>query len=155
MNIRAWRIVKQQHVRAAFSGEGARRYGGRWNHPGTLVVYLAGSTSLAILEMLVHLRVPDFLTHYVAFEVTFAPSLMQTLTPTRLPRSWRQSPPTNAVRNLGDAWIAGATSAVLQVPSAVVPNEWNYLLNPRHPDFKKIAIGPRQPIEFDARLLRP
>jgi len=154
VTIRAWRIVKQKLARTAFSGEGARRHGGRWNHLGTAMVYVAGSMSLAILEMLVHMQVPDSLARYVVFEVTFPEALVQTLSLARLPRTWRQSPASHAVRDLGDAWIAGAASAVLRVP-AVVPNEWNYLLDPQHPDFRRIAIGPRHPIEFDARLLRP
>jgi RES domain-containing protein len=117
-------------------------------------VYTAGSTSLAILEMLVHLQVDELLRRYVIFEVAFDESLMKTIARANLPRTWRRSPPPATAQQVGDDWVAGASSAVLQLPSVIVPTEWNYLLNPAHPDFAKIAVGPKQPIKFDARLIK-
>ena len=86
MTLHAWRIVKSKLAATAFSGEGARKFGGRWNSPGTPVVYLAGSTSLAILEMLVRLNAPELLKRYAVFEVTFSPDLSHTLNPSSLPK---------------------------------------------------------------------
>ena len=153
MILRAWRVVQARFARAAFTGEGARIAGGRWNSPGTPVVYLAGTQSLALLEMLVHLHTPDLLKRYVLFEVRFDDSLLATVDSRKLPKSWKRSPAPAAAQHLGDAWAAAASSPVLRVPSAIVPSEWNYLLNPAHPDFSKIRIGLRQPLKFDARLL--
>jgi RES domain-containing protein len=154
MKLRAWRITKAKHAAAAFSGYGAKVYGGRWNSRGTAMVYAAGSTSLAILEMLVHLTVPELLQRYVVFEITFEASRVKTIDAARLPRSWRRSPAPASVQRLGDVWAASGASAVLKVPSVIVPNEWNYLLNPGHVDFAKITIGPKQPIKFDPRLMK-
>lgn len=153
--IRAVRIVEAPFAAAAFSGEGARRAGGRWNSPGTAVIYTAGSESLAILEMLVHLQSHELLKRYVLFEVSFDERLLRAIDPGALPKTWRKSPPGAAVQRVGDAWVASGVSAILRVPSVLVPREWNYLLNPAHRDFKQIRIGPRQPVRFDPRLVKP
>jgi RES domain-containing protein len=154
MTVSAWRIVKTKHVAAAFSGEGARKAGGRWNSPGTAVVYTSDSASLAMLEMLVHLQSQDLLKRYVLFEVKFDESLVEAVDPKTLPKTWRKSPPPLAVQRVGDIWIASGRSAVLRIPSVIVPSQWSYLLNPAHPDFASLVIGPRQPARFDQRLLK-
>ena len=154
MTIRAWRITKAKHADTAFSGTGAKDYGGRWNNPGTAIVYTAGSISLAMLEMLVHLQTHDLIRRYVIFEVSFEDTLMKSITAAKLPKAWRRSPSSARVRQVGDDWVAGGDSAILQLPSAIVPSEWNYLLNPEHPDFAKITIGRKQPIKFDPRLIK-
>lgn len=154
MIIRAWRITKAKHSPTAFSGGGAKSYGGRWNSPGTAIVYTAGSTSLAILEMLVHLQAQELMQSYVSVEVSFDESLVKRIDATALPKTWRRSPAPAAVRQVGDEWVAEGSSAVLQLPSAIVPTEWIYLLNPSHSDFAKITIGPKQKITFDPRLVK-
>lgn len=139
MTIHAWRIVKAKHASTAFSGDGANKYGARWSSPGAAVVYVASSTSLAMLERLVHLQSSkELLNRYVIFEVSFDEALLTVTDPAALPKTWRQSPPGPAVRQVGDAWIASGASAILRVPSVIVPTEWNYLLNPAHLDFKQI-----------------
>lgn len=155
MTLHSWRIVKARFAAIAFSGEGAKIAGGRWNSLGTPVVYTAATQSLAILEMLVHLRVPDLLQHYVLLQVTFDPKLVATLDPRTLPKNWKQSPPPPSVQSLGNAWLARASSPILRIPSVIVPAESNYLLNPAHPDFSKITIGPKLPARLDPRLLKP
>jgi RES domain-containing protein len=154
VTIRAWRIVKAKHAATAFSGEGARKFGGRWNTPGVPVVYTAGSASLAILEMLVHLQAPELMKRYAIIEVTFDDALMTEVAVSALPKTWRKSPPSPAVQRIGNAWLAGGRSAVLRVPSSIVPSEWNYLLNPALPDFKNIIIGSKQSVQFDSRLIK-
>ena len=139
--VTAWRIVKRKRARTAFSGDGARQYGGRWNSPGVPMVYAAASQSLAALEMVVHLDSSELLRDYVVFEVGIDKSLIEKLDPARLPRNWRADPPPGKVRELGNGWVKSCTSAVLQVPSATLPAENNLLLNPRHPDFPKLVIG--------------
>jgi RES domain-containing protein len=154
MTVHAWRIVKAKLASTAFSGDGARRYGGRWNISGRPVVYVAQNASLAILETLVHLRTRELVQQYVLFHVQFDGRIMTALDPKDLPESWRRIEPSPEVQRLGDAWLAGATSAVLRVPSVIVPTEWNYLLNPAHPHFPRIKIGPRIPVRLDLRLIK-
>ncbi len=152
MTITAWRIVKARHARSAFNGEGARLFGGRWNNKGTPMVYAAGSQSLAVLEMLVHLEAAELLGHYVLIPVTFDHRLARTLAARSLPAGWRRSPAPAATRRIGDRWVNAAQSAVLQVPSVLVPGESNYLINIVHPDFRKISIGRAQAYAVDPRL---
>lgn len=149
-----WRITSKKFIKTAFNGKGARLYGGRWNTPGTPLIYTAESKSLAVLEILVHLDSPDLLRKYVLFEVKVEDSLVTHLGPASLPKDWRQDPPPAAAQNIGDDWASSARSAVLRVPSAIVTGEFNFLLNPRHPDFSKLKIGPPQSFFLDPRLER-
>jgi RES domain-containing protein len=152
LSITAWRITKQKHVKTAFTGGGARKSGGRWNSPGTSIVYTSETQSLAVLEMLVHLEQPDLLQRYVLIGVTIEPALIEKLDNGRLPRNWRTAPPSVAVRRLGDEWAANQTSVALRVPSVLVPSESNVLLNPAHPDFQKLLTGQPMAFAFDERL---
>jgi RES domain-containing protein len=154
LNVIAWRIFKRKHAASAFSGEGARRYGGRWNSKGTPLIYTSQSASLAVLEMLVHLETEPLLQAYLVAPVTFADDLVETLPARRLPVNWRQTPPPIALQRLGDRWVAEQRSVVLRVPSVIIPTEHNYLLNPAHPDFAKCSLGKPQRFVFDARLRR-
>jgi RES domain-containing protein len=154
LTVTAWRIVKAKHARHAFTGEAARRSGGRWNSRGTSVVYAASSVSLAILEILVHLDTTDLLDAFALIEVSFDETLVEVVDFATLPDGWRRHPPPRDTQAVGDLWVARATSAVLKAPSAIVPTEPNYLLNPAHVDFGRIAIAPPAPLSFDPRLLR-
>jgi RES domain-containing protein len=148
-----WRIVKQKHAHQAFDGEGARLYGGRWNSPGIPLVYTSESLALAALEMLVHLDQSRVLSSYVVFPVRFDASLVTSVDEADLPTRWRDYPARPELQAIGDRWAAGGTSVVLEVPSAVVDGS-NYLLNPAHPDFRSLSIGPPRPFRFDPRLVR-
>lgn len=148
----AWRIVKTRRAADAFDGEGARKFGGRWNSPGTPMIYTASSQSLAALEMLVHLKSSQILDSYSVFPVTFDEGLVEVVDHGRLPSEWRRAPVPAAVQAIGDEWVEQGRSAVLRVPSVVVPAEWNYLLNPAHADFAAITLGLAAPFEFDPRL---
>lgn len=152
MTFTAWRITKRKRARDAFTGEGAREFGGRWNNPGTAMVYTAESQSLAALEMLVHLDSPELLQKYVLIGVEIDDELVTQLDMSRLPRNWRDDPPPAQVRAIGDEWVVSGSSAVLRVPSALVPGENNFLLNPQHPDFAKLRIGKPLSFRFDPRL---
>jgi RES domain-containing protein len=153
-DVTAWRLVKTRHAATAFDGEGARRYGGRWNSPAVRVAYAAETESLAVLEVLVHLQASELLASYSLVAVTFPSTLVETLDVTALPPDWSVSPPPASGQALGDAWIARATSAVLRVPSVIVATEGNYLINPAHPDFAQARVGTAQRFAFDARLVR-
>lgn len=113
---------------------------------------MAGSQALAALEMLVHLDTSELMARYVVFEVRFSDSLVLEIGPSQLPRTWRAEPGPRRLRALGESWVAEGKSAVLRVPSVVVPTEFNYLLNPRHPDFMKISISAPSAFRFDPRL---
>jgi RES domain-containing protein len=148
----AWRIIKARHARTAFSGRGAADYGGRWNSRGVAVVYTSSTRALAALESLVHLN-PPVSFNYAVIAARFDNSLVEPLPPKNLPRNWRHEPPPPSTQRIGDAWVREARSAILAVPSVIIPGELNFLLNPAHPDFKKIAIGKPEPFAFDRRLL--
>jgi RES domain-containing protein len=148
-----WRIVKNKHARTAFSGEGARLYGGRWNSPRTAMVYAAQSQSLAILEMLVHLDSPDLLKRYVLFGVEIDEAFTTRLDSAVLPKNWKRDPVPRKIQAIGDAWAHSLSSAVLSVPSVLVPNESNFLINPRHPDFSRLTIGKPVSFRFDGRFV--
>jgi RES domain-containing protein len=150
--VSAWRITKRKHAKDAFTGEGAREFGGRWNNPGTAIVYTAQSQSLAALEMLVHLDSSELLAKYVLIGVELDQALIKPVDLTALPRHWRSDPPPPEVRAVGDEWILAGSSPVLQVPSALVPGESNFLLNPAHGDFPKVRFGKPLAFQFDPRL---
>ncbi len=147
-----FRITKEKYIRD-ISGEGARRFGGRWNHKGTAVLYTAQSEALAALEILVHvpisaipgdlklavLSVPDNLT-------------MQKIKEKELPKKWRSYPAPHALADLGTQWINSNTSLMLKVPSVLVHTEMNVLINPAHPDAKEIGIKEVREFSFDPRL---
>lgn len=148
----AWRIVKKKHAAAAFTGEGAAKAGGRWNSKGVPMVYCGGTRSLTLLETLVHLNPPIYF-EYVIFGAEFASELAEQVHPADLPPQWRSHPPSPATQDLGDQWVKSGRSAVLAVPSAIVPEECNYVLNPAHPDFALIRFGGPEFFSFDPRLL--
>lgn len=150
----AWRIVKKRHVQAAFAGEGARRYGGRWNSPGTSVVYASESRALCLLEVLAGLRSVKPIEAYLIIPIRFDNSLLTRLEPGILPAEWRQSPPPPSIQQIGDRWAEEQRSVVLRVPSSIVPDEANYLISPAHPDFARIEIGAPEELSIDSRLIR-
>jgi RES domain-containing protein len=148
----AWRIVKKSRAATAFDGEGAWLFGGRWNSPGARIVYTSATLSLAALETLVHLN-PAVTFKYVAIPVEFDDALVECVPVEDLPADWTEEPPPPSAQHIGDQWARESRSAVLQIPSVIVPSEINYLLNPSHPDFHKIAIEKAMPFAFDRRLL--
>lgn len=150
--LQAWRIVKAKHAAPAFTGEGASRVGGRWNSRGIWVVYASSSQALAALESLVHLN-PPVLFQYLAFRLEFDDALVEKVPSASLPAGWTEHPPPPAIQKVGDLWVKEGRSAILRVPSVIIPGEPNYLLNPAHPEFKMIAIGKPEPFAFDPRLV--
>lgn len=147
-----WRIVKSARVSTAFDGESARIHGGRWNSPGTALVYTAHSESLAALELLVHLQASHLLASYSAIPATFDEALAEPVDLDALPEDWRRFPAPAALQQIGDQWVSERRSAVLRVPSALVPSEASFLVNPAHRDFARITIGPPRAFLFDPRL---
>jgi RES domain-containing protein len=149
---RAWRIVREDHGYTAFDGEGAWRFGGRWNSRGTRTVYTSATLSLAALETLVHLN-PPVAFKYVAIPIEFDEALVETFATSDLPDDWNEEPPPPSTAEIGDRWVKESRSAVLELPSVIIPAEPNYLLNPAHSDFKRIRIGKPTSFSFDPRLI--
>lgn len=147
-----WRLTTARRARSAFSGEGARLYGGRWNPKGVSIVYTAQTQALAVLEMMVqdealaarHVMIPAQVPDAVATERIEARSL---------PAGWRSMRHLETLREIGAEWARSRRSAVLAVPSAVIPAEINFLLNPLHPEFRRIRIGKPAAFRLDPRLL--
>ena len=150
--MRAYRLLKARYQTGALGGEGDRLYGGRWNSKGRRVVYLASHLSLAALEVLVHAQGQSALQDMVRLRVTFGEAQVEMLDPVMLPPGWRDDNPPPFLRLFGDRWLAERRSLLLAAPSAVVPEEINYLLNPAHPEMGALEVPPDEP--FDPRLFK-
>jgi len=148
----AWRITAIPDLARAFSGDGARTRGGRWNSKGTRVVYTADYPATAILEQLVQTSSVSSLPIYHLFRVTLPERLVSVVDPHTLPATWRDPGRDPAVQAIGDAWATTRTSLALQVPSAVAPHHVNYLLNPAHPDFPTLTITAPERFALDPRI---
>ena len=149
----AYRLVKKRYASEAFDGEGARRFGGRWNHKGTRIVYLSGSLALAALEQFIHLGREGLSLSFVYFEVLIPDNVsLSKIGRKDLPEDWRSEPPACSTMDIGSGWIRSGDSSLLQVPSAVIPIEFNYLLNTAHPEINLIKIGRPMPFAFDPRM---
>lgn len=151
--MKCWRICKSKHSQNAFDGEGASFYGGRWNSPGVRMIYTAESIALGALEILAHLgRDTKLIGKYVVIPVEFDAKLTQYLNPNLLSKNWKSYPVPYDSQQIGDNWIASQKSVILRVPSVLVPDEHNYLINPGHPDYRKLKIGKPKKFEWDSRL---
>lgn len=153
MTIQARRIVRAEHAGEPFDGAGARRLGGRWTRPGKAVTYLASTTSLALLEVLVHVEAA-LLREYTVIPVTIPESLIVDVDASRLPKDWRRLPAPASLLAIGDDWLGRGEAPVLRVPSAIVPEETNLIFNPEHPHAPKVVAGEPFILAVDARLRR-
>lgn len=148
-----WRLIKIKYAATAFDGEGARIYGARWNSPGTRVAYASSNSALAVLEVLVHLRNASVLPAYSLVAATLPDAAVETFPVLALPKNWSASPIPPEVQGIGDEWIRSGRSLALTVPSAVVQDGSNVLINPAHPDFAQFSVHSVEPFGFDPRLL--
>ena len=148
----AWRIARDTHV--ALDGRGAFEHGGRWNSPGRRVVYAGDSFAIALLERFVHLPTGRIPRNQVFVQITIPPRVAAeeaALAPAGV--GWADGD-LIASRAYGDAWYDERRSAVLVVPSVVTRIDHNLLLNPNHPEFAAITVGPPEPVHWDHRLFR-
>jgi RES domain-containing protein len=150
--MRLWRLTRAAHAAAPLSGQGAAMAGGRWNSPGVRIAYLSTSRPLAVLEMLVHVTRDTVPPEMILLPVEL-PDRWIARTET-LPPDWASLPFSAGARALGDAWVREARSLALVVPSVVLPAERNVLLNPSHPQMRRVRTLPPEPFAFDRRLLR-
>jgi RES domain-containing protein len=149
--MRAWRITSAPHV--AFDGEGARQYGSRWTPRGIPAVFTSATLSLAALERFVHTDADLELADLVAIPVDISDEVaIDSVNLAQLPPDWRTFPPPPTLTTIGERWVRMSQTAVLSVPSVVVPAERNFVLNPRHPEFAKLVVGRPEPFAFDPRM---
>ncbi len=127
----------------------------RWNSAGIIMIYTACSRSLACLERVVHRGSSDFVIPFIIMEITIPDEIeILEISVSDLPEGWNKNgdPGYRKCQPFGDQWIAGSGSAVLKVPSAILPKEENFLINPNHPDFLKISIKSQESFIFDDRI---
>lgn len=155
MTVQLWRIAVEAKAYSAddMSGAGAKITGGRWNSPGTAMVYASVNVALAVLETLSHVRSAGLPYNRFLVRIDVPPSvwaLRETLA--HLPGGWDAVPSGLASCKAGDAWIAARRSPLLVVPSVIVPQEHNVLINPAHPETKKIGAVTVERWHYDPRF---
>ena len=155
--IRVWRLTRKKYADTAFSGKGAGLFEGRWNPQGIPMVYASENISLALLETLIHIDYTE-LDHvrFILFSAQIPAKVqIRRVALKELPADWKNMYPfPKSTQEIGRRWIEEGKHAVLAVPSVVVPQETNYLLNPAHKDFEKIAINAPAPFKIDSRLIK-
>jgi RES domain-containing protein len=155
VTVTVYRLTKLRYQDQIFSGLGGLYAEGRWTPRGKPVVYTSGSISLAVLEYTLNYRRRGWVPASVLSRAVIPDEVpIDVVTLTDLPRNWSAPDPPSKLRDIGQRWLERGPSAILKVPSAVVVEEWNYLLNPQHADFKKLALGKPKRYQFDRRLAR-
>ena len=147
-----YRIVQAEWSASALDGEGARRYGGRWNLPGVAAVYVAESRALAALEILVHAPHEALRLDWMVIELEISDSQIVRVPPVVLPENWRAQPSSREAQVFGTNWLRSGGNLALRLPSVVISEETTLMLNPLHPLMKVLTPGTPQPFRFDSRL---
>ena len=151
--MQVWRLFPGRFRDSAFTGVGGLYAARRWNHLGTPMVYTATSRALAALEFFVNLEPNEAPDDLLIAEATVPDELFETIDLKLLPRNWRALN-NQRCRDLGSEWAASLRSLALKVPSVVVEGDSNVLLNPKHPQFAKVAIGSVKPFRLDERMFQ-
>ena len=154
-NLEVWRMIASRYAMSAFSGDSARRMGGRWTPPGVRVIYAASSLCVSILETLVHMdpssmRANSFVS--MKARLTLAKGI-RVVRASELPTGWRGYPAPRSLQTIGAEWAAAGETCVLEAPSAVLSSERIYLLNPEHQDFRTLVVMAEEPVADLAPLL--
>jgi len=151
--VKIWRVCRKQFAARPLDGKGGLLAAGRWHTPRRLVAYASDSLALASLEVLVHCDLDLLPSDLIAVEIDVSAEVqVAELTSSDLPRAWRRYPAPRSLQQLGNSWLDEVETALLRIPSTVVPTECNYLINPAHPDFKMIRVVRRFKFAFDERL---
>jgi RES domain-containing protein len=151
--MRVWRLARERH--AALDGEGARLFGARWSSEGIPLAYTASHLSLAALEYLVRIEVEDVPDDLIALEVEIPDDFQESVVTVRdLPPDWQATPAPPACAGIGDAWVSEGRTPLLRIPSVLVPEETNVLINPAHPRVREVRVVRVRPFSYDPRLLR-
>jgi RES domain-containing protein len=155
VTITVYRLTKLRYQDQIFSGLGGLYTHGRWTFRGRPVAYASESISLAVLEYTLNYRRHGWVPVSILGRTLIPDDVaVGALKLTDLPHNWFDPDPPSTLRKIGEDWLVRGATAVLKVPSAVVFEEWNYLLNPRHADFSKLVMGKPEPYRFDRRLAR-
>ncbi|OLE82416.1 MAG: hypothetical protein AUF76_09505 [Acidobacteria bacterium 13_1_20CM_2_65_9] len=150
---RVYRILRKRYAKTPFDGEGAYRYGGRWSSPGIRLAYASEHLSLAMIEYFVHLDRDDPPPDLVMAAADVPDDVSRvSIGPGSLLATWRQTPAPAVLAVIGDRFARRRRAAILVVPSALAPDESNWLLNPAHPDFTRIRTHPPEPFAYDTRF---
>jgi RES domain-containing protein len=151
--MRVWRICRKPYVDQALVGIGGIYTSGRWHTKGHPIVYTASSAALAALEVLVHVDPLTAPTDLRLLTIELPDDLTtEVLEPLTLPEDWQSVPAPASLQTLGSSWLTSGRTAALNVPSAVITVERNFLLNPRHPELQRIGISSDEAFSFDTRL---
>ena len=134
------------------SGDGARKKGGRWNSPGFPVVYTSTSISLSLLELLIYNSSYEVIRVNMLMQITVPENLMKSLSVNALKQTWQKD--IDYSRFIGNEFLKNKKSLLLKVPSAIIPEESNVLINPAHPDFKRVKIIKAALFQYDTRLFK-
>lgn len=149
-----FRIAKTEFIRD-LSGAGSRVHGGRWNRKGTALVYTSESRALAVLEYLVHVPMALAPAGLGILRIDVPDNIeVKTVQATSLPRNWKAYPPPQDLAAIGTKWALSNETLLLRVPSAMVDDEFNVLINPTHPEFRRVRPHRPEPFVLDQRLLR-
>lgn len=152
--MKVFRLSKQKYARD-LNGKGAARFGNRWNSKGTEMIYTAESRALAMAEVAVHLTLANIPSDYMMIELEIPDTIkINTLKSDKLPLDWNDHPPGIHTQKIGDEFIDSGKACVLKVPSAVVKDDFNFLINPHHKDLKKIKIISITDFPFDKRIFK-
>ncbi|MEC3881369.1 RES family NAD+ phosphorylase [Parapedobacter sp. 10938] len=147
-----FRLVREQFA-SPLSGKGAALRGARWNSVGVELIYTAGNRSLAMAEVAVHLTLASLPSDYLMMSIWIPDDVQITsLSVSDLPNNWNTFPHPLLTQQIGDAFVANAKCAVLKIPSVVTYGDFNYLINPKHPDFSRIKVDSLVKFPFDRRL---
>ncbi|HEB01795.1 MAG TPA: RES domain-containing protein [Nitrospirae bacterium] len=148
-----YRIVFARFEKYAFSGEGARFCAGRWNHKGTAIVYASETRALAALELLNRLDTKSKYEDFILFTAEIPDDLyINRIAVDELPDGWNQIPENTMYRGIGSSWVDSDSSVALFVPSVIMPEEYNILINTQHDDYGKINIVSKRDFKFDERI---
>jgi RES domain-containing protein len=151
--IEAFRLVRSRHSDTAFQGIGTKMVGGRWNFPGTALVYVSSTLALAVLETIVRLNRKYLAEGLVYFRVAIPDAVsVEEVSRMSLPAGWNHEIYSPVTQQIGAAWSESMRTAVLRVPSVITPEDCNYVLNPNHPEFPLITISGPTTYQFDHRI---
>ena len=148
-----WRIAKKKYKGSSFDGEGSKKKGGRWTPKGLPAIYTAQTESLAALEQFVQLGDEGQNIQFICFRIEIPGKIkISEIDINSLPTNWRETPAPDSLKAYGYKWLTQAETAVLKVPSTLILSEFNFILNPLHPDFQKIIIRPPEEFCYDPRM---
>jgi RES domain-containing protein len=134
------------------TGEGARLFGGRWNHPGIACLYASASRALAVLEFSVNTGMEDIPVTLRIVTIDTGSATIQEISKSKLPADWKATPAPSSTKDFGSGLIKSAKTAIIQIPSAIIDSEYNFLLNPVHPEAKKFRILHVADFRYDYRI---